>query len=237
MVVTCNRNTSAHMNRCLETLAAQQYDNFTVVVVDDASTDDSAEVATAWCATYGWDLVIRAERQGAVKNQVEAIRRGCTDPDDVIVFVDGDDRLARTDTFDILNREYDRGALVTFGSYAPDPPDAGCAPAKPYRRNVVRQNAYRRCTAPHSYNHLRTFTYGIFQQMDDADFKDDRGEWFQSTPDAVMMFPAMELARGAVHFIPETLLLYTSDLGHAEWRDHPERVDYVNQTVLGRPPK
>lgn len=237
VVVTCVRDTMQKLELCLRQLARQDYPNFTVVVVDDASSDGSTEVAREWCADMGWSLIRRTERMGAVRNQHDAILLGCTSPDDVVVWVDGDDRLARTDTFDVLNRYYDEGALVTWGSYEPDPPSATCAPAAPYRRSVIRQNAYRRCATPHAYNHLRTMARSIFDQMDDADFRDDAGEWFMSTPDAVFMFPALELARGAVAFVPETLLIYSSDLGSAEWRSDPDAVDYVNRTVMARPSK
>jgi glycosyltransferase involved in cell wall biosynthesis len=236
-VITCVRNTADKLNACLRSLSTQQYANFTVVVMDDASTDGSGDVGRDWCGRMDWSYVLRGQRMGAVRNQVEAIRAVCDDPDDVIVFVDGDDRLERTDTFDILNRYYDDGALLTYGSYRPDPPDAGCAPARPYPSKVIRRNAYRASPTRHSYNHLRTFTYGLFSQLDDADFRDDRGEWFTSTPDAVMMFPCLELARGRIAFVPEVLLVYSSDLPSAEWRNDPTAVDYVNRTVLARPPK
>lgn len=237
VVVTCVRNTAAKLVTCLASLEVQDYDDFEVMVVDDASTDNSREIAAEFCDANRWPLITRDERLGAVRNQVDAIRLGCDSPDDVIVFVDGDDRLERTDTFDILNRYYDQGALLTYGSYRPDPPDPGCAPARPYPSKVIRRNAYRASPARHSYNHLRTFTYGLFSQLDDTDFRDDRGEWFTSTPDAVMMFPCLELARGAIAFVPEVLLVYSSDLPSAEWRNDPTAVDYVNRTVLARPPK
>lgn len=238
VVVTCVRNTAEKLDACLSSVAAQDYDNFGVVVVDDASTDGSGLVAETWCnGREGWQTLRRAERMGAVLNQWDAIHLGCDSPDDVVVWVDGDDRLARPDTFEILNRYYDAGALVTYGSYKPDPPSATCAPARQYPERVVRRNLYRRCPERHAYNHLRTASFSLIQQMSEDDCKDDRGEWFTSTPDAVFMFPLLELARGAVSFVPETLLIYSSDMAHAEWRDHPERVDYVNRTVLARPPK
>lgn len=237
VVVTCVRNTRDKLIDCLASLQAQEYDNFTVVVIDDASADGSFEVAARRCTVNGWELRGNTERKGAVVNQWQAIHLGCTSPDDVVVWVDGDDRLARPDTFEILNRHYDAGALVTYGSYKPDPPSATCAPARPYPERVVRRNLYRRCPERHAYNHLRTASFSLIQQMTEDDCKDDHGEWFTSTPDAVFMFPLLELARGQVAFVPETLLIYSSDMAHAEWRDHPERVDYVNRTVLARPPK
>lgn len=237
VVVTCVRNTVDKLLVCLDSLARQDYDNYTVVVVDDASEDGSTAVAFKWCELMGWSLIRRTERQGAVRNQWDAIHQTCTSPDDVIVWVDGDDRLARTDTFQILNRYYDDGALLTYGSYVPDPPDAGCAPARPYPPKVIRRRSFRSCPQRHSYNHVRTCSYGIFSQLTEADCQDDQGNWFINTPDAVFMFPCLELAAPHIAFVPETLLYYSSDLATAEWRDHPERVNEVNRTILARPPK
>jgi glycosyltransferase involved in cell wall biosynthesis len=237
VVVTCVRNTAAKLDACLRSIAEQQYLNFTVVVVDDASTDSSREVAALWCDREGWMLIARDERVGAVRNQWDAIYLSCFSDDDVIVWVDGDDRLAGPDTFQILDRYYQNGALLTSGSYRPEPPDSGCAPARPYPSRVIRRNAYRTAPERHSYNHLRTMTFGLFSQIDESDCLDDRGEWFTSTPDAVFMFPALELARGRIAFVPEVLLVYSSDLPSAEWRNDPKAVNYVNRTVLRRPSK
>src|SRR5689334_10635679 len=98
VVICCFRDAADKLDACLRSLAAQQYQNFTVCMVDDASTDDSGLIASTWANAQGWDLLTRTERQGAVRNQWDAIHQTCTSPDDVVVWVDGDDRLARPDT-------------------------------------------------------------------------------------------------------------------------------------------
>lgn len=244
--IVTGRNTRAHLERCLASLSCQLWPNYTAVVVDDASTDGSAELAEEVCEREGWTFIGRTERVGALRNQIDAIRASGDDPDDVLVWVDGDDRLAGPDTFQILDRHYEAGALVTWGSYEPDPPSATCPPARPYPPKVVRRNAYREYARPRQqggqgggicHNHLRSMARSVFNQIGESDFRDDRGELFASTPDAVVFFPALELARGAVAFVPDVLLYYTSDLPQAEWRDHPRTVDYVNTVVMGRSPK
>jgi glycosyltransferase involved in cell wall biosynthesis len=73
VVICCGRNTASKLDACLRSLSSQQYANFTVVVVDDASTDSSREVAALWCNKEGWTLIARDERFGAVRNQWDAI--------------------------------------------------------------------------------------------------------------------------------------------------------------------
>lgn len=245
-VITCVKDTPLELARCITSLMMQEGD-FDVCIVDDASTDPEVEkVARIACDQMGWTFIRQDTWRGALWNQVEAIRTICDDPDDVIVFVDGDDRLARPDTFTILDRYYNAGAKVTWGSYQPDPPDPGCTPAFDVPNDIKRRNLYRKFILPanlggmsggHFFNHLRTFKYELFAQLDDSDFTDDAGVWFTNTPDTVLMLPCLELARGAVAFVPETLLIYTSNLPSAEWRNIPRKIDHVNLTVLQRAPK
>lgn len=247
-IVTTVRNTPEHLNRCLESLAAQQYPDFTVAVVDDASTDDTPNVARAWCEAHGWTFIAQTERKGALWNQVQAFHTICSDPDDVVVWVDGDDRLTRTDTFQTLDNYYrDPRVKMTYGSYEASPPDPGCSPARPFPRRVIRANAYRQAILPrklgglgigHLTNHLRTVKYGLLCALAEADFTDERGEWYQNTPDVVVMVPCLELAGPGGHrFVSEVLLTYTSDLASAEWRCRPRDVDAVNRSVLTKPAK
>lgn len=247
-VVTTVRNTPEHLNRCLESIAAQQYPDFSVCVVDDASTDDTPDVARAWCEAHGWTFIGQDRRRGALWNQVTAIHALCDHPDDVVVWVDGDDRLLRTDTFQVLDNYYaDPAVRMTFGSYVAEPPDSGCSPARPFPRSVIRQNSYRRFTLPkrygglgggHATNHLRTAQWRLLRHLTEADFTDDRGEWFRNTPDVVIMIPCLELAGPGGHrFVSEELIAYTSNLPSAEWRQIPRDVDAVNLCVLRRPPK
>lgn len=246
-VITCVRNTPVELERCLSVLSSQESgQDFDVCVVDDASTDNTPDIAEAICDREGWTFIRQDEWKGALWNQVQAINAICNDPEDVVVFCDGDDRLARRDTFKVLDRYYEDGAKVTFGSYRPDPPDDGCTMAFDIPQRIKKNNLYRKFILPsnlggmsggHFFNHLRTFQYGLFEQLDESDFTDDSGKWFTNTPDTVLMLPCMELARGAVVFVPEVLLLYSSDLPTAEWRNIAKKVDHVNLTVLRRPPK
>lgn len=49
-LIVLNYNAQATLADCLTSLLAQDYDNFSVVVVDNASTDDSAEIAAQFSA-------------------------------------------------------------------------------------------------------------------------------------------------------------------------------------------
>lgn len=244
-VITAVRNCPEHLDRCLQVLSEQQGE-YDVCVVDDASTDHTPEVAREWCRKQGWEFIGQSEWKGALYNQVEAINLICDDDDDVIVFCDGDDRLAHDRVFPTLDRRYADGTKLTYGSYRSDPYDPNCPMPFPFPDDVIRENRYRKFILPvslggesggHAFNHLRTFKYELFRQLEEADFLDDDGEWFKNTPDTVLMVPCMELARGAIKCLRDVLLIYTSDMPHAEWRTIGKKIDKVNLTVLQRPAK
>ncbi|OBQ47311.1 hypothetical protein A4U61_18470 [Streptomyces sp. H-KF8] len=86
-VVIPNYNYAATLGLCLASLAAQTLPAFEVIVSDDASTDNSVEVAE------GFDCrVLRAPRNGGVsmaRNAGAAAARG-----DILFFLDSDQALA-----------------------------------------------------------------------------------------------------------------------------------------------
>ena len=61
-IVIVNYNSGPHLARCLASLAGQRFHDFTVIVVDNASSDDSARACEAMPA--GWQLVKLAYNAG-----------------------------------------------------------------------------------------------------------------------------------------------------------------------------
>lgn len=239
LIVVVGRNCEPWAQTCLDSLAALTGPDYTVAVVDDASTDATADICAPYCDEHGWTFIRQAERMGAMCNQVTAWQALEPGADDVVVWVDLDDRLAHADVLNVLSRHYRRGALLTYGSYRSEPHSPTCAPAKPYKREIIRSGAYRnvRRSGGLLYNHLRTVSWRVLRQLRDEDFRDDDGEWWQTGPDAAVMLPCLELAGSRHQFIRDVLYVYRSDLDHAEWRAVPELVNRNHRQMLARPPK
>lgn len=108
-------NCSAHLQRCLQSLAASDFRGFECIVVDDASTDDTPAVAARHAVK-----VILLERNGGparARNRGAQAARG-----DILVFIDSDvcvhpDTLRRIDAH---FREHPRSDAV-MGSYDDTP--------------------------------------------------------------------------------------------------------------------
>ena len=239
LFVVVGRNCEPWAQDCLDSIAALQGPAYSVCVVDDASTDKTADICAPYCDEQGWLFIRNTERVGAMANQVTAWLALEPDPDDVVVWVDLDDKLAHPDVLSVLARTYRKGALLSYGSYRSEPHSPTCPPAKPYRREIIRANAYRdvKRSGGLLYNHLRTVSWRVLSRLKDEDFRDDAGEWWQTGPDAAVMLPCLELAGPRHAFLRDVLYCYTSSSPAAEWRLVPELVNANHRQMLARPPK
>lgn len=238
-IVSVSRNARPWIEASLQSIAEQKDQQFDVCVVDDASTDGSAEIIRERAEHEGWACSTSDVQMGAMFNQCMAIDILAPAPDDVIVIVDGDDRLAHPDVLNRLEQEYqDPRVQLTYGSYRPDPPSATCPMAMPYPDDVIRRRTFR--TKLHSvgvlYNHLRTFRYGPFSQLDrDLRFRWPNGDWYDCCPDGAIMLPLLEMVGPDHRFIPDVLYIYTSSNPTSEWRERPRRIDETYNRICGLP--
>lgn len=226
LVVAVGRNCPGAAQHCLESIDVQDDPSWDLAVVDDAS--DTGLELDAVFDRFAWSVAVtNRERRYALANQVRAWQELEPEDEDVVVFVDLDDRLARPDALSIVRRAYDRGALMTYGSYRPVPadhPDARtCRPARPYPPDVVRTRGYRR--EVQWFNHLRTVSWSVLKHLTEEDLRNDEGNYWRAVTDRAVMFPSLELAGHRAAVVPEVLYEYTCDSPDAVWRaDHDELV-------------
>lgn len=239
-IITAVWNAAEFFEGYAQSIISQQED-YTVTVLDDASTDGTRDMADKICTENDWDFLWTTENQGVPLTQWTATHAIERDPEDVFVFVDGDDQLA-PGALTRLRRHYDADPLLqmTYGQYRSQPFSHTCSLAGPYPQDVIDRRAYRE----HSllgrgipWNHLRTVRCGLFQQLDEEDFQFADGEWYRMSADAAVMYPCLELAAGHFKFIDEVLYIYNSENPLSEWRKAPREGDRVHQDILHRPPK
>lgn len=231
LIVAVGRGHPEWTREALNSIASQRTEaGVRVHVVDDASTDGNVGVVVDFVelmAAQGrdWEGTLRRTRRYATENQLHAWTAMHPDDDDVIVFVDLDDRLARTDALEVVRRHYEAGALMTYGSYAAFPtehPDAAtCRPAAPYPTLVRHARAYRLAGVQH-FNHLRTISWKLLKHVTDADLRDDAGNYWRANTDRAVMWPCLEMAGPRVAFVPEVLYEYRCDSPDAVWRGNRE---------------
>jgi glycosyltransferase involved in cell wall biosynthesis len=241
VVVVAAWEAAPWLEACLDSINAQTHRNFDVVVVDDMSSDQTADIAAGYCNRERWTFWRNTEKKYALRNQVEMIQaldRGRDD--DIIVFCDGDDRLAHPEVLAHLVDYYADGTLVTYGSYRSEPHSPTCHPAQPYPPHVIANTSYRHCGATGGgilFNHLRTFRYLPFRHLGPEDWTGPSGDWMISTTDTALMIPVLELAGARAKFIPEVLYVYNSENPRSDWRIRPRQVDTDHDWVLWHIPR
>lgn len=239
-IITSVFNAGQYFERYVTSIEEQFFEDVEVVIVDDNSTDGTAARVSDACSKNGWTGIFQHQQRGALYNQVAGIRALDCEPDDVLVFIDGDDRLAHGQVLNRLNHYYQEGAKLCYGQYEPRPPSPTCTLAAAFPPEIVEKRNFRAVAASNGgiyWNHLRTFRYELFAQLTDEDFKDADGNWYRTAADAALMFPCLELAAPDIVFCPEVLLLYTSDNPISDWRILARQCDSDHDHILKRTPK
>jgi len=215
IVVVPVYNSEQWIERCLQSIINQDYDNYKLVVVDDCSTDNT------WDLVRGFDGIRwrNRERSGSgLATIVQGINLGAEDKQDIIVTVDGDDWLVDNSVLSYLNAVYQEDVWMTYGSFLPlsgrykgicqdleethtfddsgEPVVNHLTPAT-YRKSGVWVTS-----------HLRTFKYGLWNLIDDNDLRDGNGEYYKTAWDLAFMYPMIEMAGWRVKFINKVLYIY-----------------------------
>jgi CDP-glycerol glycerophosphotransferase len=103
-VVVAFFNNEDDLGDCLDSIAAQSFGDFEVIMVDDASTDRSVEIARAKAAADPRFILVQAEHggPGGARNRGVEQARG-----EYLAFVDGDDMLP-ANAYDLLLNTLER---------------------------------------------------------------------------------------------------------------------------------
>jgi len=216
VVVVPFYNAANYIEQCIDSIAAQDYDNYRCVLINDASTDASDAVVRRALAALPQDIathfeyVVNSTNQGAVYNQVRAIR-AVDNPQAVIMLVDGDDALAADNTIFVrYNAEYATGAEFTYGSCWSMVDNIPLI-SQPYPEAVKKAGTYRdhRFNWNMPYTHLRTFVQRLIQSVPDSDFQDSQGQWYRAGGDGALFYSLIEQARPeAVRCLTNIAYLY-----------------------------
>jgi len=226
VVVVPVRNAEKWIRRCLESVEGQICVDVNCVVVDDASTDGTVREIQAFInkrpIRHSFMFMGNGMRLGSLHN----IRNGLTsiganDPENVCVVLDGDDWLANPGVLVDVEKAYQAGAWMTYGSWCDTLGKLTWMNAYPAK--VAREGLHRQ--VPWAGSHLKTFKRFLFDKIDLVDFKDDAGEWFTTGGDVALMIPMLEMARERAVHIPEILYRY-----NMETPDNDHKVDPMGQT-------
>lgn len=188
VVISPFRNAKDYLVNHVKSVAAQDYDNYLHVIIDDASDDDSIETIKGF--TNPKTVVIRnTKRKGCVQNQLNAICEHVKD-DDIVMLLDGDDWLVNNNTiFHYYNDLYSQGYDFTYGSMW------SLADNIPLIAQDWDSNQKYPWDIP--YTHLRTMKGWIALDIDWANYMVD-GKWMMAGADNPMFREAISYAKNPI---------------------------------------
>lgn len=209
VVIIPSYNNSLYCEKNLHSVLTQNYKNFRIIYIDDASKDDTLTKVTEFIADSPLKdkvrLVHNQVNQGSLSNLYSAIH-SCDD-EEIVVTVDGDDFLAHENVLSKLNKIYSLSPTwVTYGNFL-DYPSYKQKPVscKPFPKSVIFNNSFRK----HEWvsSHLKTFYAGLFKQIRKEDLC-YKGSFMPMGGDLALMMPMLEMSGKHTRFISEIMYLY-----------------------------
>ena len=97
-------NSSSFLANCIESVLAQTYDNFELILVDDGSTDNSYDICCKYAGKDKRVFVFRKENSGQIESRCYGLKKSVGE---YIVFLDSDDLLAK-DALKVISEKFIR---------------------------------------------------------------------------------------------------------------------------------
>lgn len=188
-------NAENYIEKHIRSVAAQDYNNYLHIIVNDASTDSTRQIAEQVIKdvkTSSIVLINNEQNNGAIRNQLNMIKEYAGE-DDIVILLDGDDWLINNNTiFHYYNDLYAQGYEFTYGSMWSVVDNIPLI-AQEYPAEVKKNRSYRN----HQFNwkipytHLRTCLGKHFTDIDEDKFKVD-GQWMKSGADNPLFYELIE---------------------------------------------
>lgn len=207
VIVIPSYNNKEWYERNLGSALFQEYHNFRIIYIDDASTDGTGDLVKAYIKE--WDrgnrvtFIRNQERRGSLSNTYLGVWQ-CR-PHEIVAILDGDDWFAHAQVLQKLNTVYsDPDVWASYGQLRYYP--CGFSgwereiPAEIIQKNEIRHQDWK-------MTHLKTFYAGLFHKIDIQDLFYDH-QFFSTAGDLAYAWPVMEMAGVHSHFISDVLYIY-----------------------------
>jgi len=222
-------NCEKWVSGALTSVLTQNYKNYTVYFVDDASDDNTGTAARATLDKFIGEVqekvvfVQNKENKKALYNICKSIEQ--SQQDTIIILLDGDDWFSSMSVLSYLNGVYsDPEVWLTTGSYVESPTATIVksmeVPASAWEEGI--RNFREPPGHPNIFSHLRTFKKSLFEKIDVQDLLDHDGEYYRCTFDRALMYPMIEMAGPHHHKVVDKILYVYN-------RQNPLSVDRIDR--------
>ena len=217
VIVVPSYNNKDWYKKNLDSVFMQQYDNYRVIYINDASTDNTGKLVEEHVKknnqNHRFTIIHNKKNVGAMANHYRA-NHMCQD-NEIIVHLDGDDWFKHEYALQRINKAYQNENIwLTYGQfeelYLDKTNKKLCAKiglCKKTHKSIINKHAYRECNWV--YSQPRTFYAGLFKHIKLCDFLYD-GKFFEAACDVAMIYPMLELSGGKFMFIDEILYVYNT---------------------------
>lgn len=200
------RNVENFLGACCESILKQHYDNFSVFLIDDCSTDNSLDKIPS---DKRFNIIRNGERRYALANIIHILDKYPFKSNEIILILDGDDALSHEFVFPLINTIYNtQKCLLTYGSFRL------MDSHKTFGAAYSMKEYYDLRQATWKASHLKTFKFELFDKYRKIDssfshLKNSQGNFYLMTYDIALMFPLLEVAGfNGICFVKEPLYLY-----------------------------
>jgi len=224
IIVSPVYNAEEWINKCINSVKSQDYDNYIHCIIDDLSTDNTCEIAQAIeKKSDNLKVIKNTEKKYALKNIADTLDNMSPDDNDIVVILDGDDWLASINVLSKLNEIYNQdNCWMTYGSYMEYPSNTRGVFSSQIPNHIIEEGSYR--NSPWMSSHLRTFRYKLWKNIDKNDFiYSQTNRFVKAAWDLAFMFPMLEMAGHKARYIEDILYIYN--------RQNPLNEDKINHPV------
>lgn len=132
-IIVAVYNIDKYIDECINSICKQSYKNLEIILVDDGSTDRSAEICDKWCEKDKRIRVVHKKNGGVSTTRNVGIKEASGE---LVVFVDGDDWLER-EAVSVLVSNYEDGVLIAAGYYIDNQQETQLVVKERKSKNVV----------------------------------------------------------------------------------------------------
>jgi glycosyltransferase involved in cell wall biosynthesis len=213
VILVTQRNAVSYIRKCLDTVIAQTYKGYEVIIMDDASDDGTWEIIQKEYSQF--QAVHTMKQPYYITNFYAAINLMATNPEDIVVLVCGDDYLYSDDVFEHLNTVYQDDIWLTYGNFIRTSGlhGKGCFPI-PDTREYRKKGDWLA-------SHLVTFKKKLYDQIKKEDLLYVDGNFPNHSYDCSILYPMIEMCgQRHMHFVDKVLYVYNDQnpLAIAEYK-------------------
>lgn len=198
----CSRECENYIERAIESLICQTFQNFNILLVDDGSTDRTFEIAKSTLERNFRDRFTLVRNQTSVGKSANAYRYLNKAGAVFVAILDGDDAIIDDTILEEYAHAYRDGFDVVWSNYRANDGRIGhCKPLDP--AEDPRTQGWRS-------SHFFSFRHSLFRNIPEHYFKDEHDTWFDCACDFSIAYPILDQTR-RYKYIDKIAYEYTVD--------------------------